>query len=114
MKLFKQNNKLGKTWGYIMQVATQAGVVFQIITLFMQIITLSSVLQLRGMYVPVWLIALLSAFIIVTSGIIIFKLGNPSYFSAWAEQFYKHDNPMRKDMEEIKEAIKALKNEKGD
>ena len=108
MRIFKQH-KVGKTWGYILQVAQQGGLVTQIIMLTIQIITLASVLQLRGIMVPVWLLGLLAFGILGTTGIILYKFGNPSYFSAWSEQFYKHDNPMRRDIEENKKMLKEIK-----
>lgn len=113
MRIFKQH-KVGKTWGYLIQVATQGSVVTQVVMLSIQVITLASVLQLRGIMVPVWLLGLLAFSIVGTAGLIIYKFGNPSYFAAFSEQFYKHDNPLRKDIEEIKEQLAELKNEKSD
>lgn len=112
MKLFKQYN-IGNTWGYIVQVASQGGIVIQVVMLSTQVIILASVLQLRGIMIPVWLIGLLAFSIVGTAGILIFKLGNPSYFAAWNEQFYKHNNPLRKDIEDIKRTLAELRKEKG-
>jgi len=107
MKLFKQY-KVGNTWGYLLQVASQGSVVTQIVMISIQVITLASVLQLRGIMVPVWLIGLLAFSIVGTAGILIFKLGNPSYFAALNEQAYKHDNPIRKDLEDVKKTLAEI------
>ena len=115
MKLFRQHN-IGNTWGYIQQIAGQGAIITQIVMITIQTITLASVLQLRSIMVPTWLIGLLAFSIIITAGILIFKLGNPSFFSAWNQQFYEHNNPLRKDIEEIKEVlaeIQKAQNEKG-
>ena len=111
MKLFKQYKigKIGKTWGYIIQVASQGSIVTQIVMLSIQIITLASVLQLRGIMIPVWLLGVLAFSIVGIAGIIIFKLGNPSFFAAYNEQAYKHDNPIRKDIEENKKVLEEIK-----
>lgn len=117
MKLFEQH-KIGKTWGYIIQVASQGSVVTQIVMISIQVVTLASVLQLRGIMVPVWLLGLLAFSIVGTAGILIFKLGNPSFFAAYNEQAYKHSNPIRKDLEDVKKTLaeiqeKLAQNEKG-
>lgn len=107
MKLFKQY-KVGKTWGYIIQVASQGSIVTQIVMISIQIVTLASVLQLRGIMVPVWLLGLLAFSIIGIAGILIFKLGNPSFFAAYNEQAYKHSNPIRKDIEDVKKTLAEI------
>lgn len=108
MKFFKQY-KIGNTWGYLIQVAGQGSVITSIVMLSIQIIVLASVLQLRGIMIPVWLIGLLAFSIVGVAGILIFKLGNPSYFASLNEQFYKHDNPIRKDIEENKKILGEIK-----
>ena len=113
MRILKQH-KMGKSWGNLMQVAGQIGYVITVVNLCLLIITTSTLLQSRGVMMPVWLLGLLAVIIIGIAGILIFKFGLPSFFSAWNDQFYKHDNPMRKDLEEIKRQLAELKNEKGD
>jgi len=112
MKLFKQH-KMGNSWGHLMQVAGQIGYVITVVNLCLLIITTSTLLQTRGVMVPVWMIGLLAAVVIGIAGLVIFKFGLPSFFGAWNQQFYKHDNPMRKDLEEIKRQLAELMNEKG-
>jgi len=107
IKLLKQY-KVGNTSGYLLQVASQGSIVTQIVMISIQVITLASVLQLRGIMVPVWLIGLLAFSIVGTAGILIFKLGNPSYFAALNEQAYKHDNPIRKDLEDVKKTLAEI------
>jgi len=111
MWLFKQYKigKIGKPWGYIIQVAGQGSVITTTVMMAIQVVTLASVLQLRGIMVPVWLLGFLAFSIVGTAGIIIFKLGNPSYFAALNEQAYKHDNPIRRDIEENKKVLEEIK-----
>ena len=112
MSLFKQH-KMGNAWGHLMQVAGQIGYVITVVNLCLLIITTSTLLQTRGVMMPVWLLGLLAVIVIGTAGLVIFKYGLPSFFGAWNQQFYKHDNPMRKDLEEIKRQLAELRNEKG-
>jgi len=110
--IFKQH-KGGNFWGHLMQVAGQIGYVITVVNLCLLIITTSTLLQTRGIMAPVWMIGLLAAVVIGIAGLVIFKFGLPSFFGAWNQQFYKHDNPMRKDLEEIKRQLAELRNEKG-
>lgn len=107
MRLFKQY-RVGNTWGYIQQVISQGAVITQIVMISIQVVTLASVLQLRGIMVPAWLLGLLAFSIVGTAGILIFKLGNPSFFAAYNEQTYKHSNPIRKDIEENKKVLEEI------
>lgn len=105
--IFKQH-KGGNAWGHLMQVAGQVGYVITVVNLCLLIITTSTLLQTRGIMAPVWLLGLLAVIVIGSAGVVIFKFGLPSFFGAWNQQFYKHDNPMRKDLEEIKRYLTAM------
>jgi len=48
------------------------------------------------------------------AGILVFIFGMPSYFGAFNEQFYKHNNPMRKDIEKIMAKLGIEKEEDKD
>ena len=107
MKLFKQH-KVGKSWGHLMQVAGQIGYVITVVNLCLLIITTSTLLQTRGIMMPVWLLGLLAVIVIGSAGLIIFKYGLPSFFGAWNQQFYKHNNPMRADLEKIQKQLDEM------
>lgn len=100
MKLFRQR-KTGRTWGYFMQIIQQEAIVVQTMILILSFVTTASVLQIRGYEVPVWLLVVFGVAIIVVGGIGVYVLGMPSYFGAFNEQFYKHNNPMRRDIEHL-------------
>jgi hypothetical protein len=97
-KSVKQYN-IGKGWGYMMQIIQQEAVVIQGIILISSLITASSVLQIRGYEIPLWVFLALAGTLIILGGIGIFIMGMPSYFSAFNDQFWKHNNPMREKME---------------
>jgi len=97
-----KQKRTGKIWGYLMQIAQQEAFVFQSIVLVLSVITTASVLQIRGYAVPVWLLAIVAIVVILAGGVAIWLRGLPSYFSAFNDQFYKHDNMLRQDIEKIK------------
>jgi len=99
-KMFRQH-KTNRAYGNFMQIVQQLGLFVAVINLCLLIITASSVLQLRGYEVPVWLLGLLAACVLGIAGSMVFAFGLPSYFSAFNKQFYRHDNLLRKDIEKI-------------
>jgi hypothetical protein len=113
IRLILKQRKVGNFYGNFMQVAQQLGLVSQIISLCLLIVTTASVLQDRGIQVPVWLLGLLVIGIICVAALLVFTLGVPSYFGAFNEQMYKHNNPMRKDIEKIMDKL-GIEREKDD
>lgn len=97
-----KQKRTGKIWGYLMQIAQQEAFVFQSIVLVLSLITTASVLQIRGYAVPVWVLAAVAVVIIFAGGLAIWLRGLPSYFSAFNDQFYKHDNLLRQDIDKLK------------
>lgn len=97
-KALKQR-KTGIGWGYFMQIIQQEAVVVQGIMIVLQLITTASVLQIVGYQMPLWFLALIVAIILIIGGVIVFIKGMPSYFKAFNDQFWKHDNPMRRAIE---------------
>jgi len=107
MKVLKQRN-IGKWWGYFMQIIQQEAVVIQAIMIILQLITTATVLQIAGYQMPVWLLAVIVAGLLIVGGLGVWIIGMPSYFSAFNDQFYKHDNPLRKDVEDIANRQKKI------
>lgn len=101
-KVMKQR-KTGIGWGYFMQIIQQEAVVVQGIMIVLQMITTASVLQIVGYQIPLWLIAVMVGTVLIVGGVVVFIKGMPSYFKAFNQQFYKHENPMRKDIELLQE-----------
>lgn len=104
MRIFRQY-KVGNAWGNFMQVIQQLGLVVQVINLCLLVVTTSSILQSRGYEIPIWLLGIIVVLMILGAGLLIFKLGMPSYFGAFNEQCYKHNNPMRRDIEKIMDKL---------
>jgi len=112
MKLFNQrkSGKFGKVIGYTFNLFSQAGIPLILANTILLIPTAAGSLQERGIEVTVWEIGL--AVFIVTIGYCLFywKFIMPNFYSAWAEQFYKHgDNPMTEDINIIKEKLDEIK-----
>ena len=108
MKFLKQRNT-GKFWGFSMQIIQQEAVVIQGLILLSSLITTSSILQIRGYEIPVWILIITVCIIIVVGGVAVYVLGMPSYFSAFNDQFYRHNNPMRIDIERLQSNDEELK-----
>lgn len=101
-KLFRQR-KMGNAWGYFMQIVQQEAIPIQSVILVLSLVTTASVLQIRGYEIPIWALALVIAVVLAIGGVAIFTVGMPSYFSAFNDQFWKHNNPLRRKMEAIEE-----------
>lgn len=106
-RLSKQHN-IGRSWGYFLHIIGQMGMVTQLVNLCLLIVTTATVLQTRGVMVSIWLLGFLVALTLLSAGVVIFKVGLPSYFSAWNQQWYSHDNPLRKDIEQLKIEVSQL------
>ena len=107
MKVLKQRN-IGRWWGYFMQIIQQEAIVIQAIMMILQLITTATVLQIAGYQIPIWLLTVIVASMLIVGGLGVWIIGMPSYFSAFNDQFYKHDNPLRKDVEKIAEQQKKI------
>lgn len=106
MKIFGQVNT-GRGWGYVAQVASQAAIFITVLNLFMLAATfyqttLSLWLQDRGIVFPFWLFMSVLVAVLALMAVVLYKFAVPSFFNAFSEQFYKHDNPLRADIEVIK------------
>lgn len=106
MKMFQQA-KAGKTWGYAAQVASQVSILVAVVNLLLIAVTaynttLSPWFELRGIILPLWLFIGVLVFFMLVASVFLYKFAVPSFFSAFNDQFYKHDNPMREDIDNIK------------
>ena len=106
-KLLKQR-KMGNAWGFFMQIVQQEAIPIQTVILVLSLITTASVLQIRGYEVPIWLLAVVIGVVLIIGGLLIFTVGMPSYFSAFNDQFWKHNNPLRRKIESIEENQKRI------
>ena len=111
--IFKQRKTAGKTWGYTAQVASQLAIFITVINLFMLAATfykttLSVWLTDAGIYVSFWIFMLVLIVGLMVVALLLYKYAIPSFFSAFNDQFYKHGNLLRQDMEEIKKMNKLI------
>lgn len=106
--LFSQRNT-GKRWGTIIQVVQQESIFISLTILSLQVVavypTLHGWFAQWGIYIPFWLFALtIICGVLFTGAMVVWKYSLPSYFSAFNDQFYRHDNLLRRDIEELKKA----------
>jgi hypothetical protein len=105
-KIFGQH-KTGRSWGYLVQVASQTSILVSVVNLCLIAVTaysttISPWLLERGMIIPFWFFVAGLSMLILVMALVLYKFAVPSYFNAFNEQFYKHDNPLRDDIELIK------------
>lgn len=111
--IFKQRKSVGKTWGYTAQVASQVAIFITVINLLMLAATfyettLSVWMADAGIYVPFWIFMLVLIVGLMVVALLLYKYAIPSFFSAFNDQFYKHGNLLRQDMEDIKKTNKVI------
>ena len=101
--IFKQKY-IGKQWGTIVQVSAQGAIFITLINLLLLSVTafnttLSPWFKLKGIDLPFWMFM---ACIIVFLGflaILLYKFALPSFFSVFNDQFYRHGNLLKRDIE---------------
>lgn len=104
---------IGKTWGYVSQVSSQMTIFITVINLFMLAATFYQTtfggwMQDRGWYCPFWMFMVILIVLLGVTAVLVFKYAVPSFFNAFNDQFYKHNNLLRKDIDEIKALLKNL------
>lgn len=112
MGMFKQTNT-GKSWGYIAQVASQVSILIAVVNLLLIAVTAYNTtlfpwLKIHGLSLPFWLFLTMLFVFMLISSLFLYKFAVPSFFSAFNDQFYKHDNPMRKDIDELKRVQEVI------
>ena len=112
MSLFKQKN-VGRQWGIFAQTVTQISIFITLINLLLLAVTAYNT-TLRGWFeyynVPLnfWMFMLLLAILLLVAAVLAYKFALPSFFSFWNEQFYTHDNQLRKDIESLQRSVDEL------
>jgi hypothetical protein len=125
-KIFKQHN-IGKFWGIVAQVIGQLGFFVWMMILFMNSVefyndTVSSWLVKWGIETSsatFWGFMAVVIGLLVVISFLLWQFALPSFFAFWNEQFYKHDNPVKKDLAKMatktdlinlkKEILEAIK-----
>lgn len=112
-RLLKQN-KTGKLWGALKNLATQMAAYANMLSLALIAITafhttISPYLRSsRNIDMALWQFLLLIAVALMLVGLFEYKVSLPSFFSFWNSQFYSHGNQLRVDIEELKKKLDAL------
>jgi len=110
--IFNQIN-IGKQWGIFAQVASQLSILVSIVSLFLVSITaytttLAGWLEDYGISIGMFGFVAIIMCLLVVAFILLYKFALPSFFSYWNDQFYRHDNPMRKEIEEMGRKLDKL------
>jgi hypothetical protein len=101
--------KNGKIIGNTFNIIAQAGIPLMLVNTLLLIPTASASLQNRGIKVTAWEIGLAVVFVIIGYCLFYWKFIMPNFYSAWADQFYKHgSNPMTEDIKEIKDKLDKI------
>ena len=104
------------TWGKVKQVLTQLGIYFSVLSMTGIAITawhttISPILESHGVTPKLWwpIIILGIPFIILC--IFEWKKGMLGFYNSFAKMFYTRDSELRKDIEDLKEGVKQIKEE---
>lgn len=114
-KLFRQTAVSGR-WGSIKQSAIQMGIYITMLNVVLLSITAYSSDWVQDFIVKRFGLNLLT-FELIIFGIIIcmliftWKIDMPSFFKSWNNQFWMHDNPVKKELNEIKKQLDRVENE---
>ena len=109
MNIFKQKN-VGNHWGIFANVAAQLSILIAMLNLLLLIATAYNT-TLREWFeqygIPLNFLAFMGliALLLLVAAVLVYKFALPSYFSAVNDQIYKHDNPIRKDIEQVQKSI---------
>jgi hypothetical protein len=108
-KFFKQENT-GMWWGGFKAIISSASSYASWVSMAMQALTLYYVAK-SG--IPIWVFAIVAASFVLTVFVFEWKITIPSAMKFTNSQQYKHDNPIRRDLEEIKEQNKKIMDKLG-
>lgn len=111
-RMFGQHN-IGSQWGIFAQVAGQLQVFMLAIILVINLIsfyntTVARQLMAHGINLGIWaFVGFMSISIgaLVVGFILLYRFALPSYFAVWNEQFYRHNNPVKRDLTAIRRLL---------
>ena len=111
-KIFKQE-KTGMAWGRFKAIVSSASSYASWVSLAMQSVVLYTVatpiMNAKNIEIPFWTFCLLIGIFVISILLFEWKVTIPSAVKFTNEQAYKHNNPMRTDLEEIKADNQLLK-----
>jgi len=97
-------------------VAGQASIGIGVLNMFMLSATaynttLAGWLAAIGIYINFWVFLAAISLPIIIGCLLIWKFALPSFYSSANEQAYRHNNPLRKDIESVKDDARILKDD---
>ncbi len=108
----KQSNLFGLWWGAIKLVAQHANIYIQFLILSFSGISayyiLSQWLLSKGVQLPFWIFALVVVVVVFSLILFEWKLGMPSMFAAWNDQWWEHSNPLKKEVKELNRKLDEI------
>ena len=113
MKWLEQKN-IGRHWGGIKQVAQQLSFYVQILNLALIGVvayhtTITDWCSRLGISITLWKFGCAIVFLLCLAAVLEYKFTIPSFYSFWNQQWWEHDNPMRKEMEALRKEVRSLK-----
>ncbi len=113
--ILKQRN-IGRWWGGLKYVAQHlttyvTAINLALISVTAYYTTLAPWFHEHGWYIRFWHFELLLVISLASVFLLEYKIGLPSYFDFFNEQFYQHNNPLRQDMANLSQQVKELKEE---
>lgn len=112
--LTKQESGTSKWWGRLKLLGSQIGVYATVLTLMFAATgtystSIKPFLAEYGINLP--FILYIVAIIVILGLLLIFeyKITLPGYFSLYNQQVYRHDNPIVRDLRELKKELKEIK-----
>ena len=104
---------MGQQWGVFAQTAGQLSIFIGVINLLLLSATaynttLSAWFTAYGIPLNFWMFMCIIAFLLVVTSVVLYKYALPSFFSFFNDQFYRHDNLLRHDIELLKKDNKAI------
>jgi len=109
----KQSSFLGIWWGAAKLVVQHANIYVQFLILAFSGVSayyvMSQWLLSKGLQLPFWVFALSVATVVLALVLFEWKLGLPSMFAAWNDQFWEHKNPLRKEVEELHKKLNEIR-----
>jgi len=111
-RLLKQRN-IGKHWGRFALAGSQLGVMVWMMTLLMTsipaYIPVSEWLMKFGIYIRFWMFLSIILMVLLAWYFISWKYLVASFYSSSTEQFWIHNNPLKTEIELLKEDNKEIK-----
>ena len=109
IRILGQKN-FGKHWGVFAQAAGQVAIFVGVLNLFLITATaynttLKEWLIQQGIHISFWVFAMVILGLLLIAFILMWKFALPSFYSSTNEQLYRHDNPIRRDLEELKKIL---------